>query len=550
MPELLPVDQNGSLAATDAPLPPGSPLAAPEPQAPQPPPMPPSGTPEAPQAPQGAAPPNPIADLMQRLQENATRRKAIQDQLAAKTGPDGIASYLPNGGKVKPSDMLRDALYNFSQLNLRNPTYGVLRGHDYKPIQQQRYEQALQHNSADVQNLSLVEKTMADQAASDQFQLNQTRLQQQMQQQTDKAAQESKDRQAAVAQRDQAAKATNAYNYAKIAQLSDPLKAKADLDRARTEAEKLGNGNVMLGVQMIAQQNGWSMDDPKTLQLLRDYSLAKNPMLGAVTVRQSSRDVLTPDPNDPTKMVRTPMGNYSRSYKQPVPLPGIGLPGQDLDTQSGSPAPSSPSTAAPKARPSAIAPPPAAPIVNAKSVPAAGAVDKANKAVNQLDIAISTVKRLNDAVDKVHDLPTAAMIFANAHPDSVKGQLGAALMSKMFNVTPQQTQYISDWIGLKEYVNLLRSATNATGFRGPQGWNALQSLAGNPGASPEQLKAEWRNAQRDFLAQRAADYGTKVKGEGGVFAPDKDTIDAYIMANGGSVQDAKNMIRKHGYTGK
>jgi hypothetical protein len=38
---------------------------------------------------------------------------------------------------------------------------------------------------------------------------------------------------------------------------------------------------------------------------------------------------------------------------------------------------------------------------------------------------------------------------------------------------------------LPEQINIFRKSYNATGFRGPQGWEALQSLAGNYRQNPE-----------------------------------------------------------------
>lgn len=221
MPELLPVDQNGSLAATDAPLPPGSPLQPPAPA------RPPMGPPQdplqavlasmgvQPQAPAlptptlgpqeppalGTAPAEPgmpgvatqpgagsdplnvkrseiktqQAKLQEYLQGIGQQKQQVQQQISSLMNPDAITNQLPGGGKQKPSDFLRDAMYNFAQLNLRNPTYGVLKGQDYKPIQQQRYEQALSQHNSQLQNLMAQDKSLQEQQTSGQFMYNQAR---------------------------------------------------------------------------------------------------------------------------------------------------------------------------------------------------------------------------------------------------------------------------------------------------------------------------------------------------------------------------------------
>ncbi len=217
MPDLLPVDQTGSIAATDAPLPPGSPLQPPTPQRPamgppqdpmqqimgmlgqpsaQPPaPPPPMGnqeppTPGQPQTPsmpgvatQDGAGSNPRSIQQQKLQQHMAELKQqieqVQSRIKALMSPDAVANQLPGGGKQKPSDFLRDAMYNFAQLNLRNPIYGSLKGQDYKPIQQQRFEQAITQHNAQLQNLTLIDKSLNEQMASDQYMANQSRQEQQ-----------------------------------------------------------------------------------------------------------------------------------------------------------------------------------------------------------------------------------------------------------------------------------------------------------------------------------------------------------------------------------
>lgn len=217
MPDLFPTDQNDSIAATDAPLPPGSPLqpptprppmgpppdpmqqimgmlGQPQPQSPTPPPPLGNQQPPIPGAQPGPSPipgvasidgsgSDPIQTARQKLQQQMQQTKQEQEDVRAKIkalmNPDAINAQLPGGGKVKPSDLLRDAMYNFSQLNLRNPVYGSLRGQDYKPIQQQRFEQALSQHNAQLQNLTLMDKSLNEQMQSYQYQENQTRQEQQ-----------------------------------------------------------------------------------------------------------------------------------------------------------------------------------------------------------------------------------------------------------------------------------------------------------------------------------------------------------------------------------
>ncbi len=555
MPGLLPTDGNGSFAAVDTPPNPmETVMASMQPPAPPQSAAPPPSAAPAPPAP-GAPPPaqpDEMQVLMQRLEDNAKRRKAVQDQLAAATGPDGVRSKLPNGGKAKPSDMLADALYNISQLNLRNPSFGVLKGEPYTPIQQQRLEQALKLNQADVQNLSTMEKSMADQASSDQFQLNQKRLEAQMKQQASVEAQKSQDREAAIAQRAAASKAANAFNYAKMLALQPGIDATADLHKAQTMILDLGKGDPLLAAQTWGESMGYGPTDQKVIEMARELALAKQPMAGAVTNRTTTVPKQVPDPDNPGMMKTVYDTSVSTSSRTPQPL-NIGLPGQNLNTTDIQPVPGPKSTPAPIARPTNVAPP--APSasgqrVNPKAIPSVQQQDKATKEVNQLDIATTTVKQLYNGLDANRGMLTSVESYLASHPDTPTGQIGSALVSNLFHLNPDQAKYVANWMGLKEYVNLLRNATGATAFRGPQGWNAMQSLLGNPNADPALLKASWQNVMRDFLAQRAASYKTMVSGTGGVYAPDKDTIEAYVLANGGSYENAEKMIKKHGYTGR
>ncbi len=216
-PTLLPTDQNGALAAQEAPLPPGSPLQPPAPQRPamgppqdpmqqimgmlgQPQPQPPAappplgnqeppvpGQPQTPAIPgvaglEGAGS-DPLGIQQQKLQQHMAelkqQKEQVQKQIKDLMNPDAINNQLPGGGKQKPSDFLRDAMYNFAQLNLRNPVYGSLKGQEYKPIQQQRYEQALSQHNAQLQNLTLMDKSLNEQMQSDQYMANQARQEQQ-----------------------------------------------------------------------------------------------------------------------------------------------------------------------------------------------------------------------------------------------------------------------------------------------------------------------------------------------------------------------------------
>ncbi len=125
-------------------------------------------------------------NLIQKMQELNKNRQQLQQQLQAELQPDALRRYLPNGGKQKASDFLADALFNTAQLNLRNPTYGSLKGHDYTPIQQQRMDQALKLHQSAIQNLTQQEAINRDESTTAMAQLNQTRLQKQ---QADKVAQ-------------------------------------------------------------------------------------------------------------------------------------------------------------------------------------------------------------------------------------------------------------------------------------------------------------------------------------------------------------------------
>lgn len=253
----LPLDQNGSIAAVDAP-------PVEQPKAPA---IPKSsmsqvatnmGMAQTPGA-SGASPEDQQElTLLDKIKQIEERRKQRQATLQSKLGPDGLRSYLPNGGKAKPSDLLADALFNTAQLNLRNPTFGVLKGQDFKPVQQQRMEEALKLHQSDIQNLTQQEVMDRDESTTAMAQLNQQRLHKQQQ---DKVTQYEATN--AIKEKDLSQKAAKdeanfGLKWAMLQPDQDSKAAKTALDKARTN-------------YITAQTNGTL--DPKTAiqAYLRDF---------------------------------------------------------------------------------------------------------------------------------------------------------------------------------------------------------------------------------------------------------------------------------------
>jgi hypothetical protein len=111
-----------------------------------------------------------------------------------------------------------------------------------------------------------------------------------------------------------------------------------------------------------------------------------------------------------------------------------------------------------------------------------------------------------------------------------------------------KANYLADFSQAMEEVNLLRKPMGAAGFRGKEGLNLLQGMLGSPLDNPAVLKNKWEKLMADYLALRAQHHNTIVRHDGGANVPDRETLDAYVMAAGGDTQKARAAAKKdYGY---
>lgn len=99
---------------------------------------------------------------------------------------------------------------------------------------------------------------------------------------------------------------------------------------------------------------------------------------------------------------------------------------------------------------------------------------------NTIDIA----NRIHDHIDLLNSLIDAKKIQIQIQPDGLIKQV----VARNVPLTDEETQMAADMQSIEEHINTLRGPLQATGFRGPQAWGALQGQAGNLSGSPEVSK--------------------------------------------------------------
>ncbi len=105
-----------------------------------------------------------------------------------------------------------------------------------------------------------------------------------------------------------------------------------------------------------------------------------------------------------------------------------------------------------------------------------GTLDKLSQREAALDNTISILKDVQQDMDLLEKLPTASLVQLAQSSDRVPAALTRFM--GMFQ-SDEEKMRISRLAGnlrsLQEHINVLRSPLGATGFRGQEGWSALQS---------------------------------------------------------------------------
>lgn len=106
--------------------------------------------------------------------------------------------------------------------------------------------------------------------------------------------------------------------------------------------------------------------------------------------------------------------------------------------------------------------------------------DKLATTADALNMAIDTIDRIKPQLPLLKSLPAAALVDLAQHSDTA-----AQVLTRMFPGKSQQVEQLAgDLRTLQEQVNIVRQPLGATGFRGKEGWEALQmqtiKALGNP----------------------------------------------------------------------
>ena len=133
--------------------------------------------------------------------------------------------------------------------------------------------------------------------------------------------------------------------------------------------------------------------------------------------------------------------------------------------------------------------------------------------LNQFNQVIDRAENVLAHVPMLENLITAQKIKLNTDPQNgfIMGAINRAVP-----MTQQEEQLAGDMVSLLEDVNVLRIPLGAAGFRGPEGWAALQSMHGNLTARPgitakvlqntlTALRAQQRPLQSRFGAAAGSD---------------------------------------------
>lgn len=113
---------------------------------------------------------------------------------------------------------------------------------------------------------------------------------------------------------------------------------------------------------------------------------------------------------------------------------------------------------------------------------------------NTIDIA----NRIHDHIDLLNSLIDAKKIQIQIQPDGLIKQV----VARNVPLTNEETQMAADMQSIEEHINTLRGPLQATGFRGPQAWGALQGQAGNLSGSPEVSKLILENTIKALKTQQ------------------------------------------------
>lgn len=516
------------------------------------------------QPPQPPLDPNSSAYLLQELLKNNKQKQDLAKVFQEEQQPDALYKYMPNGGVRTPSQFLRDWVYNFTQLNLHNPVYGSLAGQKYTPIEQQRLELAQSTQQTRLKAVMDQLGAVNSETGTLQSALGNAR-QIEHNQATEKAATDANV--IKQGQLEEKTRNNDLVNGIKNAVLAE----KSGIDSRKTDLLELfsrlkGYTNPMQAVVTWGLDTGYGDPSSPHFQEYQD-TLAKIRLISAAPIPTTTSRVtqipfLTTDPNDPSKQIIAYKPSYSSSNRAPTgSLPRLIQSIQDIKPVAPPPVVAQPGSSppvpnTPVGKASATPPNPQAKVqqfIREKALPSIKDYSGNLAKVGMLDSSIGNIMSLKDMVNdpSVNKPSVGLQAFLNQHPANYKFAFGSNELAKMTDLDPKQAEYMRRFIQLSEQVNQVRGVMGAAGFRGEQGWNALQSMVGSPLGNKTALKELWRGLQQDFLTQRGPLYDSTQRFQNKASLPDDNIMNAYDFAysNEDGINNKKviDAIKSHGY---
>jgi hypothetical protein len=136
-------------------------------------------------------------------------------------------------------------------------------------------------------------------------------------------------------------------------------------------------------------------------------------------------------------------------------------------------------------------------------------IDKSRQSLGQIDTTIPRIQNIYNNADVVAKLLDAGKITLAIGGD---GSLTAAI-GRGVKLTPKEAKFAADFQSMAEDINLLRGPLGATGFRGKEGFEALQAQRGRLFQNPDVFKGVLKNTIDSFTSLRdSTAQGLKAQG--------------------------------------
>lgn len=244
---------------------------------------------------------------------------------------------------------------------------------------------------------------------------------------------------------------------------------------------------------------------------------------GFKTVTQANGDTVLVPTTETTQNIKTPAGQ-SVTPASPLPTAPAAL------DDNGAPIPATPSVlpagSAPKPKRGSTATP-ATPLPTAQTVNGPGTVvggrpmtpeqkQKTEQQAEQLNNTIGIIKDLKTQIPTLANMFSTGKIALQIDPQQgfFKG-----IINHSMPLTPAEQNLAANWQLLTESVLQMRIPMGGAGFRGPEGFGAIESNKGiltqNPGIIQKVLDGTLREfrAQRQPMLDNSKKYGTNIKPE-------------------------------------